>query len=87
MKERVGLNDYRIDVGGKTKVHHINLLNRFHEREKKAFCSMDEHNGGPVLNTVCSAVIEATERVTGEAVINDELLDCALAWLLRPLST
>ena len=28
-----------------------------------------------MLNTVCSAVIEATKRVTGEAVINDELLD------------
>ena len=28
-----------------------------------------------MLNTVCSAVIEATERVTGEAVINDKLLD------------
>ena len=75
VKERVGLNDYRIDVGGKTKVYHINLLKRFHEREKEAFCSMEEHKGGPVLNTVCSAVIEATERVTGEAVINDELLD------------
>ena len=75
VKKRVGLNDYRIDVWGKTKVYHINLLKRFHERKKEAFCSMDEHKGGPVLNTVCSAVIEATERVTGEAVINDELLD------------
>ena len=75
MKKRVGLNDYRIDVRGKTKVYHINLLKRFHERKKEAFCSMDEHKGRPVLNTVCSAVIEATERVTGEAVINDELLD------------
>ena len=36
---------------------------------------MDERKEGPVLNTVCSAVIEATERVMGEAVINDELLD------------
>ncbi|XP_062521976.1 uncharacterized protein LOC134196774 [Corticium candelabrum] len=71
VKERVGLNDYRIDVGGKTKVYHINLLKRFHEREKEAF----SHKGGPVLNTVCSAVIEATESVTGEAVINDDLLD------------
>ena len=76
VKERVRLNDYRIDVGGKSKVYITSIfLNRFHEREKKAFCSMDEHKGGPVLNTVCSAVIEATERVTGEAVINDELLD------------
>ena len=40
VKERVGLNDYRIDVGGgggKTKVYHINLLKRFHKREKEAF--------------------------------------------------
>ena len=60
MKERVGLNDNRIDVGGKTKVYHINLRKRFLERGKEEFCS----KGGPVLNTVCSAVIEATERVT-----------------------
>ena len=75
VKERVGLNDYRIDVGGKTKVYHINLLKRFHKREKESFCSVDEHKGGPMLNTVCSAVIDAAERVTGETVINHELLD------------
>ena len=60
VRERVGLNDYRIDVGGGggTKVYHINLLKRFHERENGVFCSMDEHKGGPVLNTVCSASLK-----------------------------
>ena len=35
VKERVGLNVYRIDVGDKSKVYTINLLKRFHELEKE----------------------------------------------------
>ena len=54
MEGEVGLNDYRIDIGGKTQVYHINFLKRVHERGKAAFCSTNEHTGGPVLDTVVS---------------------------------
>ena len=46
--------DYRIDLNGKPKVFHINLLKKYHER----------NNNDPSLSdadTACTAVIECEE--------------------------
>jgi hypothetical protein len=46
VNERVGETDYRVQVGDKVKIYHINLLKKYHSREETAeagnACVQDE---------------------------------------------
>ncbi|XP_054762005.2 uncharacterized protein LOC129268475 [Lytechinus pictus] len=56
---KISVTDYRIDLNGKPKVFHINLLKKYHDR----------NNTSPSLSgteTICSAVIECEDNAEDE---------------------
>jgi hypothetical protein len=57
--EKVGNLDYRIQVGGKTKLFHANMLKKYVPRQE----TQDEtvNVAGGILETVCIAVIDTRE--------------------------
>ena len=60
--ERVGINDYKIDVGNSPKVFHINLLKKYLRRSERSVCS------------VGISIIEA-ERSEDGTVDDESLID------------
>ena len=74
VEERIGSNDYRINVKGKVKTYHVNLLKRYHVLSEELMSKADDNVRGPLLETVCSAIVEATDG-TQEAASNDRLLE------------
>ena len=73
VEERIGSNDYRINVKGKVKTYHVNLLKRYHVRSEELMPKADDNVRGPPLGTVCSAIVEDTDG-TQEAAGHDGLL-------------
>ena len=73
VEERIGSNDYRINVKGKVKTYHVNLLKRYHMQSEKLMPKADDNVRGPLLETVCSAIVEDANG-TQEAAGNDGLL-------------
>ena len=74
VEERTGSNYYRINVKGKVKTYHVNLLKRCHGRSEELIPKADDNVRGPLLETVCSAIVENTDG-TQEAAGNDGLLE------------
>ena len=73
--ERIGSNNYRINVKGRVKTYHFNLLKRYHVRSEELMPKAKDNNvRGPLLKTVCSAIVEATNG-TQEAASDDKLLE------------
>ena len=68
----VGQNDYKIKIGNKTKIYHINLLKEYIHRQKEGVAN-DSAVGliNSVLDVACSAVLEY--NTTGES--EDDLTD------------
>ena len=75
------VNDYRINVRGKSKTYHINLLKKYQERanDREVVEAVNRNLmmvGGAVLGRVCSAIIEDDDSCGFDDAIDDsELLD------------
>ena len=55
VEERIGSNDYRINVKGKVKTYHVYLLRRYRVRSEELMPKADDNVRGLLLETVCSA--------------------------------
>ena len=67
---KVGTLDYRININGKMKVFHINLLKRYYERPKEVEAAMAlDPSEIPecVLDLVCTSVIESDYEHAAES--------------------
>ena len=85
----VGTNDYGIQVGGKVKTFHANLLKKYIERktaddvkDKKEELDGDDDGddkgdsvGGPVLHLTAASIIETSIGGSNGAVDDEELLE------------
>ncbi len=58
VEERIESNDYRINVKGKVKTYQFNLLKRCHVRSEELMPKADDNVRGPLLEAVCSAIVE-----------------------------
>ena len=74
IEEQTGSNDYRINVKGKVKTYHVNHLKKYHVGSEELMTKADDNVRGPLLETVCSAIVEGTDG-TQEAASDDGLLD------------
>jgi transposase InsO family protein len=64
--EKVGLNDYAVEIKGKRKVFHVNLLKKYWSKTEEsdmAVCG--------VLDVVCSAYVEAEETEVVEEFFDE----------------
>ena len=68
---KVSSTDYKIDLNGKPKVFHINLLKRYHDRNNNDSSLSD-------AETACTAVIECEEDVTEDKVTQPQLTNRSL---------
>ena len=77
VERRVRPVDYVVNVKGKSKVFHVNLLKRYYSRINDADQKRDTSvEGGAVLELASSAIIAADgEGRPDDAVDDDELLD------------
>jgi hypothetical protein len=62
----VGVNDYKINISGKSKTYHANLLKKYHRREEVKV-------GASIIYSVCAAVIEY-DSSDPEDIVDDEAL-------------
>ena len=63
-----------LNISQLTKTYHVNLLKKFHVRSEELTPRTSDDVGGPLLETVCSAIIEATDDAK-EATSDDGLLE------------
>ena len=76
-----GVKDYRINVRGKSKTYHINLLKKYQKRVKDGEVAEAVNRnpmmvGGSVLERVCLAIIENDESSgSNDAIDDSKLLD------------
>ena len=66
----VSLTDYRIDINGKRKVFHINLLKQYHERGTEAETTDETQTVGETQDTAATAVIEDDEVSTPDHTLH-----------------
>ncbi|CAB4015681.1 Hypothetical predicted protein [Paramuricea clavata] len=84
----VGTNDYGIQVGGKVKTFHANMLKKYIERKnadvnnrKQELDGGDDGDnkgdsvGGPVLHLTAASIIETSVGASNGAVDDEELLE------------
>ena len=64
----VAVNDYKVNVDGKVKTYHANLLKKYYRRDTKP-----EQVGASVIHIACAAVVESSE-VDPDGVVDDEAL-------------
>ena len=72
----VGVNDYKMNVRGKWKTYHVNMLKKFYQRERTA-CADTEvtlEAGSTVLEIVGAAILKANDNSMDGAVDDDDLL-------------
>ena len=63
----VAVNDYKVNVGGRLKTYHANLLKRYYRRGN------DQAVQASVIHVTCAAVVESGE-IDPEGVVDDEEL-------------
>ena len=87
IERRVGPVDYAVNVKGKSKVFHVNLLKQYYSRINEVDQKRDTpKEGGAVQKLVSSAIISADgEGGTDDAVDDDKLLDVSLCWERKTL--
>lgn len=68
MEEAVATNDYKVNVAGKVKTFHINLLKKFHQRQNEE--TEDTGARGGVLEIACAAILEPSD---GEGDLSDTI--------------
>ena len=77
VRERTGKNDYKIEVKGKSRTFHVNMLKKYISRQDEiALCSLEQH--GHVWDIVNTAVIEEEDDDTQETegiLKEEDLLD------------
>ena len=66
----VSPTDYRIDINGKRKVFHINLLKQYHERGTEAETTDETQTVGETQDTAATAVIEDDEVSTPDHTLH-----------------
>ena len=72
----VGKNDYKINIRGKEKMYHINLLKQYFYREDVCASGNDETTeGASVMQLVGSAVIESNEATENDIIDDEGLLN------------
>lgn len=64
----VAVNDYKINIGGKLKTVHANLLKKYYRRNEEPI-----QVGASIIHIACAAVVESGE-VDPEGVVDDEAL-------------
>ena len=83
----IGLNDYRINVKGKSKIYYVNLLKKYYcpyERAGSQGLELPAEVGCALLDMVSSAIIEDDESNNPEDVVDDnDLLDIIPTALLK----
>lgn len=72
--ERVGRNDYRLQMKDKQTLFHVNMLKQYHERvDAEAVCAFDFMDDGAIWDIVAAAVIEPGDDDT--TVQDEELIE------------
>ncbi|XP_071949807.1 uncharacterized protein [Antedon mediterranea] len=78
---KMGYLDYRIDLNGKLKTFHANLLKRYHERQDVSGAALAEFQSDVsqgALEVACTSVIESEDMVSDAPIAlqmtNDNLL-------------
>ena len=71
---RISAADYRIDLNGKTKVFHINLLKKYHERRDEVSALSHPLTTLAEPDVAATAVIECDEDVPETSLSNKALL-------------
>ena len=69
VKTVIAVNDYQIDVDGKLKIYHANLLKKYYRRNSEQPIEV----GASVIHLASAAVVEAGE-VDPEGAVDDEAL-------------
>lgn len=69
IREFVGLDDYRVEIGGKVKTYHANLLKKYVERNE----IVQQKDSVGLLTLVNTAVIEEGEVVDSDSTVD---FDC-----------
>lgn len=67
IEKKVGLNDFRIKIEGKSKVYHTNMLKKYTKRDEKATMN--------VIEVVSAALLEASDSTADDVVDDEELLE------------
>ena len=71
----MGDHDYWVNVSGKVKAYHVNLLKKFHQHEcERDHISASVEARGIILELVSSAVLKMDGLNVEEAVDNNRLL-------------
>ena len=73
----VGLNDYQINVKGKSKIYHVNLLKRIScsERAGSQWLELPAEVGYALLDMVSLALIDDDSNSPEDAADDNDLLD------------
>lgn len=67
IEKKMGLNDFRIKIGGKSKVYHANMLKKYNKRDNNTTTS--------VIEVVSAAVLETSNSTEYDVVNDEELLE------------
>ena len=81
VEEVIGVNDYKVNVKGKSKVYHANLLKEYFRSDDQDMKKMTKTGQGhlaggmTILDVACAAIIEPSETSQEDTVEDEELLE------------
>ena len=70
----IGINDYEVEVRGKGKVYHANLLKRYHSRSDTDGKRCERATEGLLLQVASAAILEADEWDQDDTINGNSLL-------------
>ena len=68
IEQVVSVNDYKVNIDGKLKTYHANMLKKYFTRDEQP-----TQVGASVLQVICAAIVESSE-CTSEDTVDDEAL-------------